>query len=46
MKLFIIRLLLILVFFLLFHFVIHSEPAILWAFVATYILEPLIVQIT
>jgi len=44
MKLFIIRLLLIAIFFLLFHFVGHFELAIVWAFVVCYIIEPLIVS--
>jgi len=42
MKLFIIRLLLIAVLFLVFNYVIHWEPALLWAFVIAYIFEPLI----
>jgi len=42
MKLFIIRLLLILVFYLLFTYAIHWEAALLAAFVVSYIFEPLI----
>jgi len=44
MKLFIIRLLLIAILFLLFTYVVKTEPALLWAFVVCYIIEPLIVS--
>jgi len=44
MKLFIIRLLLIALLYLLFAFVIHWEAAIVWAFVGEYVFEPLISQ--
>lgn len=41
----IIRLLLVAIFYLLFHFVAQWELDIVWAFVAAYILEPLITKI-
>jgi len=46
MKLFIIRLLLIAILFLLFTYVVKTEPALLWAFVVTYIIEPLVISKT
>jgi hypothetical protein len=48
MKLFIIRLLLITVLFLLIRFVLHKDDvsAIIWAFAATYVIEPLITSKT
>jgi len=42
MRLFIVRLILITLLFLLFTYVIHWDLAIVWAFVVTWILEPLI----